>query len=198
MIQLREKDLSTRELETLARRTLEVIFEHSKSDRVETPKTRLLINSRTDVAIAVGAGGVHLRSPENDIAASETRVVLNKAGLHSALIGVSCHSASEVRSAEAHGADFALFGPVFEKEGVRSREGLRKLRQACISVPGRGPEAGVPSGGLPVLAIGGITLATASKCVGAGAAGIAGIRLFQDNDISHVVETLREAGIAKG
>ena len=196
MIQLREKDLSTWELETLAKQALEVILEHSKPDRVETPKSRLFINSRADVAIAVGAGGVHLRSPENDIAASEARAVLNKAGLHSALIGVSCHSASEVRSAEAHGADFALFGPVYEKEGVRSREGLRELRHACVSVSAA--KGGVSSGSMPVLAIGGVTLGNASECVAAGAAGVAGIRLFQDNDILYVVENLRGTGTAKG
>src|ERR1700675_4903731 len=67
-IQLREKDLSTRELETLAREVVELVRENS-------PSTRLLINSRTDVALAVGADGVHLRA--DDVELHEVRQVLD-------------------------------------------------------------------------------------------------------------------------
>src|SRR5581483_5253436 len=115
-VQLRERDLTARELERLAREAVAVVREASS-------RTRLLINSRIDVALAAGADGVHLRS--DDIAASEARVIWTKAGRRTngggvfgpPVIGVSCHATNEVRLAEAHGADFALFAPVFEKHG---------------------------------------------------------------------------------
>src|SRR5450755_169862 len=77
-IQLRERDLSARELETLARDALTVV-RHSSALRTENPepRTRLLVNSRTDVALATGADGVHLRS--NDVVAHEVRQVLEVA-----------------------------------------------------------------------------------------------------------------------
>ncbi len=195
MIQLREKDVSARDLVSLAREALETIRAASSSTR-----TRLLINSRTDVALAVGAHGVHLRS--DDISASEARVVFCKAGQNRPLIGVSCHSVSEVRLAESHGAEFALFGPIFGKVAADKREaksavkgvGVAPLRAACGKIPAPGLEAPVPAGRMPVLAVGGITLANAKRCLEAGAAGIAAIRLFQQNDISTVVEKLRAFG----
>jgi len=138
--------------------------------------TRLLINSRSDVAIACGAAGVHLRS--DDISPSAARKVWGQTGDSSrALISVSCHSAAQVASAAGDGADFAVFAPVFEKrEAVPV--GLDGLREAC-----RHP--------IPVLALGGITLDNARACADAGAAGVAGIRLFQQNDVAGVVRRLR-------
>jgi len=84
--------------------------------------TQLLINARTDVALACGAHGVHL--PANDLAASDVRAIFARARSSELVIGVSTHSAAEVASAEAHGANFAVFGPVFEKSGSANREGL--------------------------------------------------------------------------
>jgi thiamine-phosphate pyrophosphorylase len=174
LIQLREKDLSARALEELALKAMAA---------VAGSRTRLLINSRTDVALACGAHGVHL--PANDLAASEVRAIFARAGVSEPVIGVSAHSAAEVASAEAHGADFAVFGPVFEKSGTASREGLEELRGICHRT-----EAAQPP--MPVLALGGITLENAPLCVAAGAAGIAAIRLFQQNDVRAVVKKLRE------
>jgi thiamine-phosphate pyrophosphorylase len=170
-----------------------------------------MINSRTDVALASGAHGVHL--PGNDLAASEvraifTRTTLARAGtgspvvhipiihapsINQPIIGVSAHSLAEVASAEAHGADFAVFAPVFEKRGhwpgekmgTANRDGLSQLRQICHRA-----EAAQPP--MPVLALGGITLENAQQCIEAGAAGIAAIRLFQQNSVHTVVKTLRE------
>jgi len=198
MIQLREKDLSARDLVSLAREALERI--RGTTSKSSSSRTRLLINSRVDVAIAVGADGVHLRS--DDISASEARVVFCKAGQDRPLIGVSCHSASEVRLAESHGAEFALLGPIFGKEAADKREaksavksvGVAALREACGKIPAPGLEAAVPAGRMSVFAIGGITLANAKRCMEAGAAGIAAIKLFQQNDISTVVEKLRALG----
>ncbi len=97
-----------------------------------------------------------------------------------AVIGVSCHSPEEVGRAESGGADFAVFGPVFEKQGMPDLPpaGLEALHRACQYK-------------MPVLALGGVTLENARACLEAGAAGIAGIRLFQANDIQKVVEALR-------
>src|SRR5262249_35087368 len=162
-VQLREKDLSARALEELARKAADAVLRGSPA--------RLLINSRIDVALACGAHGVNL--PARDLSASEARAVWDRAGLAPAVIGVSTHSAEEVAQAEAHGADFALFGPVFEKDRESNPRGLDQLRQAC-----RRPFGALAT--VPVLALGGVTLENAQRCLDAGAAGIAGIRLFQE------------------
>jgi thiamine-phosphate pyrophosphorylase len=171
-IQLREKDLTPRALEELARKAMGVLG---------GSQTRLLINSRIDVAVACGAHGVHL--PANDLAASEVRAIFARAGKSEPVIGVSTHSAADVASAEAHGASFAVFGPVFEKSGSANRKGLEQLRRICHR-----SEAAQPP--MPVWALGGITLENAQQCVAAGAAGIAGIRLFQENDVHALVKKL--------
>jgi thiamine-phosphate pyrophosphorylase len=175
LVQLREKDLGERALEKLALKAMAA---------VARSRTRLLINARTDVALACGAHGVHL--PANDLAASDVRAIFARAGISQPVIGVSTHSAAEVASVEAHGADFAVFAPVFEKGGTASREGLEELRRICH----RTEAAQLP---MPVLALGGITLENARLCVEAGAAGIAGIRLFQQNDVAAVVKQLRSS-----
>jgi len=172
-IQLREKDLETRTLEELA---------HKAMTALAGSHTQLLINARTDVALACGAHGVHL--PGNDLAASDVRAIFARARRSELVIGVSTHSAAEVASAEAHGANFAVFGPVFEKSGSANREGLEQLRRICHRT-----EAAQPP--MPVWALGGITLENAQQCASAGAAGIAAIRLFQQNDVNAVVKKLR-------
>jgi thiamine-phosphate pyrophosphorylase len=185
-IQLREKDLPARELEALARQAVGICRE----TRNEKRETKLLINSRSDVALAIGADGVHL--PADDIPASDARAVWSSSRALNArretrnliiTVYVSCHTADEVRRAEAEGADFAVFGPVFEKVGTPLRAGLEALHAIC----------GRDAGHMPVLAIGGIALQNARICVEAGAAGIAAIRLFQQNEIAGVVEELRRA-----
>lgn len=172
LVQLREKDLCVRALEELALKAMAALA---------GSRTRLLINSRTDVALACGAHGVHL--PANDLAASDARAIFARAGVSEPMIGVSTHSATEVASAEAHGADFAVFGPVFEKSGSANREGLEQLQQICHRT-----EAAQPP--MPVLALGGITLENARLCMEAGAAGIAAIRLFQQNEVHVIVKKL--------
>lgn len=183
LIQLREKDLPARELEALAGEAARLARENSGPKR-----TRLLVNSRVDVAIAAGAGGAHLRG--DDIAASEARVIFEKAGVRAPVIGVSCHTLAEVRLAESHGADFAVFGPVFEKLGAPG-QGLAELAAVCGQVPARGIEAALPAGCMPVLALGGVTAENAGACLRVGAAGIAGIRLFQENEIARIVEKIK-------
>jgi thiamine-phosphate pyrophosphorylase len=180
-IQLREKDLSTFDLESLAREAVHTICRNAQP-RTESQDmtTLLLINSRIDVALAAGADGVHLRS--NDISAADVRAMWKgDAGVPArAVVGVSCHSVAEVGEAEQQGADFAVFAPVFEKKDAPDVHptGLGTLRKVCHHR-------------IPVLALGGVTLENARVCLEAGAAGIAGIRLFQDNNVAEVVAKLR-------
>ena len=159
LIQLREKDLSSRELEALTRAALRVIGENSGE-----PASRLLINSRSDIAIACGADGAHLRC--DDISPSEVRKIWPRAE-RPPLISVSCHSAADVTRAADEGADFAVFAPIFEKDGAPQTRAadLAGLRDACRQK-------------IHVLALGGITLENARACVEAGTVGIAVIRLF--------------------
>jgi thiamine-phosphate pyrophosphorylase len=183
-IQLREKDLGAKELEMLARDALTAVH-NSTPLRTEYPgpRTRLLMNSRTDVALAAGADGVHLRS--NDIAPHEVRHVL-EASAHRPpstahfLVAASCHTAADVFRAESENADFAIFAPVFGKRGSAGTPpaGLAALREACRAK-------------IPVLALGGITVENAASCREAGATGIAAIRLFQENEIEDVVRALQ-------
>jgi thiamine-phosphate pyrophosphorylase len=177
-IQLREKDLSTRDLETLAGAAL-----RTGNQKL---KTVFLINSRADIALACGAQGVHLRS--NDSSPSEVRKIWTQYGAGAparVTVGASCHTRAEVARAAQEGADLAVFGPVFEKKIFEKKKGdacltgLTALEEACQE-------------NIPVLALGGITLENAEACIQAGAAGIAAIRLFQDNEMDTVVAALRQ------
>jgi thiamine-phosphate pyrophosphorylase len=191
-IQLREKDLPAREVETLARDAVRICREV----RSEKPGTKLLINSRSDIALVTRAKGVQL--PSTDILASDARAVWSaaltrnsKLEIRDFVVAVSCHTADEVRLAEAQGADFAVFGPVFEKVGSSLSAGLEALRAACHRRSPADPTGSAPFDQMPVLAVGGVTLENARACIEVGAAGIAAIRLFQENDPSEVVKELR-------
>lgn len=169
-IQLREKDLSTHDLEILASLAVEKVRESGSA-------TRILINSRADIAMAAGVDGLHLRS--NDITPADVGTIWAQAVLGTPVIAVSCHTENEVRAAQKHGAAFVVFGPVFGKQiSGQLPTGLEMIR--CVSTIGA-----------PVLALGGITIENAASCTQAGAAGIAGIRLFQLGDLEETVKKLR-------
>lgn len=184
-IQLREKDLSARELVELGTRAVE-IAQRVYTRGLSRSRTKILVNSRIDAAIACGADGVHLRS--DDVSAADARAIFAQAGISSALIGVSCHTLQDVLLAQGHGADFAVYGPVFGKaDSEAPPTGLAGLKEVC-----RRRRAAQHR--MPVLALGGVTASNAGACLRAGARGIAGIRLFQNGNLAETVSQLRRIG----
>jgi thiamine-phosphate pyrophosphorylase len=147
-VQLREKDLPAARLLELARTLVPIC---------NAASAPLLVNDRADVALAAGADGVHLPATGLPIAQARSLVGRGK------LVGVSCHTPSEIAEAHAAGADFALFGPVWDSPG-KVAQGLTALKNAVRASP------------LPVLAIGGVTPEMARLAMDAGAAGVACIR----------------------
>ena len=178
-IQIREKDISGRDCALLTREALQ---RAAKSRASSTARTRIIVNDRVDVALTENADGVHLGEKSLPVAEAK-RLVVDRGARNDFVIGVSCHSLDAARSAARDGADYLFFGPVFatpSKAAFGAPQGLERLATVCREVA------------IPVLAIGGITLANASACLAAGASGIAGIRLFQDaQDISSLVQSLR-------
>jgi thiamine-phosphate pyrophosphorylase len=161
-IQLREKDLATFDLILLTRKVLEAISPYP---------TRLLINSNPGVAIATAAHGVHLTAAPNQPTATDIRRRYALANLPEPIITVSCHTLAEIEQACTQPITAILFAPIFEKSisghQVAPGTGLDRLREACT--------AAAPT---PIYALGGVTPENTPQCIEAGAAGIAGIRLF--------------------
>ena len=148
-VQLREKDMAVRDLLALATDLRVVTRRHG---------ARLLINDRADVALAVGADGVQRTHDSLPVAA------LRRIAPAPALIGASVHSEADARGAAVEGADFLVFGPVYDTPSKRQYgppQGLAALGRVVGAVD------------RPVLAIGGITPARVPEVLGAGAAGVA-------------------------
>ncbi len=180
-VQIREKDLSARELAALTRRILWSTASSNKRRGV-----RILVNDRLDVALAEHAGGVHLG--EKSLPVQEAKRLVQSSSLQGSasgdfLFGVSCHSLEAAQTAESSGADYVFFGPVFatpSKAAFGAPPGLDRLAEVCRAVA------------IPVIAIGGITLENAACCQNSGAAGLAAIRLFQEVDHpASILESLR-------
>jgi thiamine-phosphate pyrophosphorylase len=159
LVQIREKTLNASMLYQLAR---------SAAGITSGSATSLLINDRSDIALAAGADGVHLTT-----SSLPTAVVRQSFG-EEFLIGVSTHSLKEASDARRDGANFVVFGPVFEtasKKEYGEPQGLTNLSLVC---PSLSP--------FPVLALGGVTVSKATECFAAGARGIAAIRELQQPD----------------
>jgi thiamine-phosphate pyrophosphorylase len=166
-VQIREKDLGAKELLELVKRA------------VAYRTAKVIVNDRLDAALAAGATGVHLGRESAPLAEVARWCRAGNAPTEF-LIGVSCHSLEDVREAEAKGASYVFFGPVFGTPSKRSfgpPQGIARLAEVCGQVR------------IPVIAIGGVDDKNAAECIRAGAAGIAAIRLFQENIIE--VEDLR-------
>lgn len=157
MIQIREKDMDGRALAELTGHVL------GMENRLGT---KILVNGRVDVALSTQADGVHL--PADSISPARIRTIA-PVGF---LIGVSCHELKEAERAEAEGADFVVFSPVFppvSKPTYGPAKGLEALQAVCRAVK------------IPVFALGGISRDNAGGCLAAGATGVAGVSLFQDD-----------------
>jgi thiamine-phosphate pyrophosphorylase len=166
-IQIREKDLSARELVDFTRRALAGV--HREAARHKTNAPWVIVNDRIDVALAAGAQGVHLSAASVPPAEAISWLRAGNAP-ETFAVGVSCHSLDEAVLAENAGASYVFFGPVYKtpsKVSFGAPQGIDKLAEVCRSIR------------IPVMAIGGITEANAPACVGAGASGLAAIRMFQ-------------------
>jgi thiamine-phosphate pyrophosphorylase len=171
-VQIREKDLDDRALYGLTRLARSAL----------PPRVRLLVNGRIDIALAAGAGGVHLPADGPPVAALRAR--FGPRFEQKILLGVSTHRIEEVEQARRDGADYVTFGPVYatpSKARFGPPAGLDALaRVACL--------------GIPVYALGGVTLDRLGEVASAGAAGVAGIRLFQPPfDLEDVLRSVRRA-----
>jgi thiamine-phosphate pyrophosphorylase len=161
LIQIREKDLSVRELLSLAR---------SAREMTRGRDVRILVNDRLDVALAADLDGIHVS--KTSIPAHQIHDKLAKPDF---LIGVSSHSLEEIETAQNQRANFATFGPIFftpSKAAYGKPVGLGALKNVCQSAR------------IPIFALGGVDKNNYLECLLNGASGVAAIRLFQDPDIS--------------
>jgi thiamine-phosphate pyrophosphorylase len=157
LVQLREKKLSAAVLYQLTEAAATI---------GRASRTRLLVNDRSDIARTAGADGVHLTSH------SIPCDVVRKTFGPEILIGVSTHSLTEATNAQENGADFVVFGPVFETSS--------KQQSGKPAGPSEFAKVASRLKPFPVLALGGITRETVAECFRAGAQGIAGISMFND------------------
>ena len=154
LIQIRERDLDARRLAALVRRCVEV---------AEGTSAKVLVNDRADIAVAAGAHGVHLRG--DSIGAAAVRPLIGD----SAVVGRSVHGAEEARVvSNAGGADYLIFGTLYASASKSAGHPVATLEELSVAC----------EVGLPVLAIGGMTIERAAASARAGASGVAGIGLF--------------------
>lgn len=172
MVQIREPDLSARDLLSVADATAELSRKSAAG---------VLVNDRADIA-ACAAAGVHLTTR------SLCAEVVRRSFGPDLLIGVSTHTFEEAKAAECGGADFIVFGPVFEtasKKQYGEPVGLDALRRVATGLS------------IPVLALGGIKLINFREALDAGAKGVAGISMFAEApDLNSLVATIKCHGVA--
>ena len=167
MVQIRERDLPARNAFVAA---------NTLSTASRDTDVKILVNDRADIAVAA-ATGVHLTT--RSLSVGTVRAAFGA----DLLIGASTHTPEEVSAAEQGGADFVVFGPVFETPSKReygNPVGIDALRRVAISAK------------IPVLALGGISLCNFREALDAGAAGVAGISMFTEaQDLSSLVATIK-------
>lgn len=166
-IQLREKDLSTSELLTLAQE-----IQAATAARA----VPLIVNDRVDLVMALNMSGVHLRTDSLPLPTARQVLGSNR------LVGISTHSIEEVRRANREGADYIVFGPIYETPSKRSFGpplGLDRLTEACSQST------------VPIFAIGGITCDRMRDICQAGAHGAAVIgAVLTSDDVGAAVQEL--------
>jgi thiamine-phosphate diphosphorylase len=150
IVQLRGPGLST------------AMLEKEANELVRAVSVPVLISSRCDVVLATGAAGVNL--PESDISVADARSLLGRR-----VVGRSVHSIPDAQRAEREGADYVIFGPVWESASHPDTHPVGLVALARL----------VRSMGIPVLAIGGVTEERVARILDSGAAGYAAIRLFE-------------------
>jgi len=184
-IQIREKDLPARDLLGLTQSAIqasEELYPVRYDLGGQSNRTKVIVNDRLDIAVAVSAAGVHLGG--ESLPMREAVRWCRAGNAPSAfLIGASCHTLAEACEAESAGASYVIFGPVFDTPSKRAfgpPAGIVQLSAVCAAVR------------IPVLAIGGINVQHAGECIRSGAAGIAAIRMFQDaGDVTEMRSTLK-------
>lgn len=150
LVQLRAKGLSAEEFARDARQALQIARQH---------QARIIINDRVDVALAVGADGVHLG--QDDLPVEQARRLLGK----TAIIGLSTHNLDQALTATSQPIDYLAVGPIFatvtksDTEAVVGLDGLRVIRARTLPTP--------------MVAIGGIQASNAADVLGAGADSVA-------------------------
>jgi|CXWL01.1.fsa_nt_gi thiamine-phosphate diphosphorylase len=170
LVQVRARHLSGSSLADLVRAVIVEVGD----------RRRVMVNSRPDIADLTGALGVHL--PESGL---DPRAV--RAAFPDLCLGVSRHDHSGLERAVAEGADYAILGPVFETPGKEDRElGIERFK------------AMVNGSSLPVVAVGGLTMANAGQVIAAGARGVAAIRVFEDPGRAFAVAASFRAALDQG
>jgi thiamine-phosphate pyrophosphorylase len=176
LVQLREKELTGRVLYELAA---------ASADAARGSATGVLVNDRADIARAAGCDGVHLTTTSLDAA------VVRRAFGEDFLIGASAHTVQEARAARDGGADFAVFGPVFDTPSKRAYGPPVGLGALALAARELSP--------FPLVALGGVGEFEVEKVSGAGAAGVAGIRLFSDGqNLTRLVHHIGRARRPRG
>jgi thiamine-phosphate pyrophosphorylase len=172
MVQIRERDLPARDV---------FIVTEAIAESARRKGARVLVNDRADIAASAGSG-VHLTTR------SLTVEVVRAAFGPDMLVGVSTHTFEEAIAAQQGGADFVVFGPVFEtvsKKDYGEPVGLEALHQVATRLT------------IPVVALGGIKPSNFRKALDAGAAGVAGISMFTEaRDLSSLVAAIKGRGVA--
>ena len=154
LVQIREKNLTARNVFELTRRAAEI---------VSRTTTKLLVNDRADIALAAKADGVHLTAKS-----LSAQIVRQNFGADF-IIGASCHSLETILTSKNDAADFAVFSPIFYSPNKGEPQGLEVLREVCTK-----------ANDFPILALGGVDESNFQQTLDAGAKGIAAVRLLND------------------